>query len=305
MTPTRKIDRKALPRAGRRRSPEEEAIEPRDDLEATLGEIWSERPRPLVGRCEPELLRPRRLLAPGDAGVRPDRGAHRAPLADCRRSSMRPPSPSWPTPSAARTGATSGRRWCPSSGRAPKPPFFYVAPYQISVLQFANLGDELAPDQPAVRLPAPGPRRPAAGPRADRGDGRALHHGDEVGAAARALRHRRPLRRRVGGVRDGPPAGGGGRGAARRWCWSTRARRGADQPRHPSVRLPRQPHALLPPRRTLPARAHVEAAHRHRSPPRAPGRPARRPATSRRCGPCTARPSATTRRGHDRATTSF
>jgi thioesterase domain-containing protein len=147
LTPTRKIDRKALPRPELVIEPDETAVEPRDDIEATLAGIWaSVLGRPSVGVNQNFFdLGGHSLLATRVFALIEQETGRRIPL-----------SALFETPTIAElAGAIRGEvrhsDWSslvPIQQAGTKPPFFYVAPYLISVLQFANLGEELAPDQP-------------------------------------------------------------------------------------------------------------------------------------------------------------
>jgi thioesterase domain-containing protein len=146
MTPSRKIDRKALPQP-QVLLPEEGAIAPRDDLEATLGTIWAEvLGRPSVGVNQNFFdLGGYSLLATRVFALIEERTGHRLPI-----------SALFDAPSVAELAAairSEGWRseWTslvPIQRSGAEAPFFYVAPYEISVLQFAHLGEALLPDRP-------------------------------------------------------------------------------------------------------------------------------------------------------------
>jgi len=147
MTPNRKIDRKALPAPDTVLSDDEEALAPRDDLEVTLATIWAEvLGQPTVGVNQNFFdLGGYSLLATRVFALIEERTGHRLPI-----------SALFETPTVAELAeAIRSEGWrnewtslVPIRTTGSKPPFFYVAPYLISVLQFVHLGDELAPDQP-------------------------------------------------------------------------------------------------------------------------------------------------------------
>jgi amino acid adenylation domain-containing protein len=146
MTPSRKIDRKALPQP-RVVLPDEEAIAPRDDLEATLGTIWADvLGRPSVGVNQNFFdLGGYSLLATRVFALIEERTGHRLPM-----------SALFDAPTIAELAdAIRSEGWrsewtslVPIQRSGTELPFFYVAPYEISVLQFAHLGEALLPDRP-------------------------------------------------------------------------------------------------------------------------------------------------------------
>ena len=87
-----------------------------------------------------------------------------------------------------------------------RPPFFYVAPYLITLLSFAHLARYMEHDQPFYVLQPQG--MDGDQPVHDRVEDMAAHYISEMRQVQpdRPLPHRWPLRRRVGGVRDGPAA---------------------------------------------------------------------------------------------------
>ena len=247
LTPNGKLDRAALP-APAAAAPPEPGAQPRDALEEQLVGWWSRRcSAASVGIHDNFFdlggysLLATRLFALIEAGT-----GRSIPLSALFEA------PTIAELAAVIRGGEVVTEWpslVPIQPSGTQRPFFYVAPYMISVLQFAHLGAELGQDQPLYGLQPQGLDGVLPGPHPHRGDGRRVHPRDPHGAAPRAVPARRPLLGRLGGVRDGPPARGGG-GAARR----RRARRPGSARRRAADRLPRylaRPHPLLLPGRRL------------------------------------------------------
>ncbi len=225
LTPSGKLDRRALPAPAGERQLARELVAPRDPVEIELVRIWEECPRDPADRDPRRLLRsrrpfprggpsdgagPRRFRA-GPADLPPlraadDRGPGRSPpWASCAGGGTGPgrdpaggrggplllrPSGGWRRPLLRRPGGPAGRR-----PAVPRP--------ARDLCGWPGGGAAGGAGEP---LPGRGPRRPAGGP----------------------LSARRLVARRARGLRDGAPAAARGRGGgARRPDRSAGAGRGS------------------------------------------------------------------------------
>ncbi len=147
LTPNGKLDRAALPAPEGSSSAVQRGGAPRDEVEKQLVELWQEvLGRPNVGIHDNFF----------DLGGYSLLATRLFALIEARTGQRIPVSTLFQAPTIAELAvvlrdqdvAAEGDSLVPIQPSGSEPPLFYVAPYMISVLQFANLGVELGPDQP-------------------------------------------------------------------------------------------------------------------------------------------------------------
>jgi aspartate racemase len=147
LTPNGKLDRAALPSPDGSIATVRHGGAPRDEVERQLVELWGEvLGRPSVGIYDNFF----------DLGGYSLLATRLFALVEASTGQRIPVSTLFHAPTIAELAVVLRERdstealssLVPIQPEGAQPPFFYVAPYMISVLQFANLGVELGRDQP-------------------------------------------------------------------------------------------------------------------------------------------------------------